>query len=63
LTQKGKQPIELQSAGLDDGVHLAFDGSVPLIESSGNRIAIGPSKQVQINVIAGRSIGCRNNRS
>ena len=55
LTQKGHQPIELQSAGLDDGVNLAFDGSIPLLESGGNRLAIGPSEQAQINVIAGKT--------
>jgi len=53
LTQKGKEPIELQSAGVDATVNLAFDGSVPLIEANGQRIAIGPSEQAQINVIAG----------
>ena len=54
LTQKGRQPIELQPAGLEAGVNLTFDGTVPLIESGGNRIAIGPSEQAQINVIAGK---------
>jgi competence protein ComEC len=53
LAQKGKKPIELQSAGLDEGVTLAFDDRVPLIESNGNRIAIGPSEQAQINIIGG----------
>jgi competence protein ComEC len=53
LTQKGRQPIELQNAGLDAGVNLVFDGTVPLIESGGSRIALGPSEQAQINVIAG----------
>jgi competence protein ComEC len=53
LTQKGKEPIELQNAAMD-GVNLAFDGAVPVIEAQGNRIAIGPSEQAQINVIAGQ---------
>ena len=34
-------------------MNLAFDGTVVLIESGGNRIAIGPSEQAQINIIAG----------
>jgi competence protein ComEC len=54
LTQKRKEPIELQSAGLDPDVTLTFDGIVPLIESSGNSIAIGSSEQAQINVVAGK---------
>jgi competence protein ComEC len=53
LSQKGKEPIELQNAAMD-GVNLAFDGAVPVIEAQGNRIAIGPSEQAQINVIAGQ---------
>jgi len=56
LTQKGRQPIELQNAGLDAGVNLTFDGTVPLIESGGSRIAIGPSEQAQINIIAAKEI-------
>ena len=54
LTQQGKQPIELQSAGLEGGATLSFDGGVPLIESNGQRIALGPSEQAQINVIDGQ---------
>ncbi len=54
LAQQGRQPIELQAAGLEAEVNLTFDGTVPLIESGGNRIAIGPSEQAQINVIAGQ---------
>ena len=53
LTQKGHQPIELQSAAVDSTVQLALDGSSVVIESGDNRIAIGPSEQAQINVIAG----------
>ncbi len=56
LTQKGKEPIELQSAELDDGVTLAFDDSIPLIASGSNRVAIGASEQAQINVIAAKEI-------
>jgi len=56
LTQQGRQPIELQAAGLEAEVNLAFDGTVPLIESGGSRIAIGPSEQAQINVIAAKEI-------
>jgi hypothetical protein len=54
LTRQGKEPIELQSAGLDDSTTLSFDGSVPLIESHGQCIALGPSEQAQINVIDGQ---------
>jgi competence protein ComEC len=56
LTQKGKQPIELQSAGLEDGTALSFDGNVPLIEANGQRVALGPSEQAQINVIDAKEI-------
>ena len=56
LMQKGQQPVELQSAGLDSTVTLAFDRGVPLIESSGHVIAIGPSEQAQINIIAAKEI-------
>ena len=56
ITQKSHQPIELQSAGLDSDVTLSFDGAVPLIESGDQRIAIGPSEQAQINIIAARQI-------
>ncbi len=51
LTQKGKEPIELQSAALEPNVNLAFDGASALIESGGNIIAVGPSERAQINVI------------
>ena len=54
LTQKGKQPIELQSAGLEDGTALSFDGHVPLIEANGQCIALGVSEQAQINIVAGQ---------
>jgi hypothetical protein len=54
LTQKGRQPIGLQHAGLDAAVNLTFDGTVPLIESGGNCIALGPSEQAQINIVAGQ---------
>ncbi len=56
LAQKGRQPIELQNAGLEAGVNLTLDGAVPLIESGGSRIAIGPSEQAQINIIAAKEI-------
>ena len=56
LMQEGQQPVELQSAGLDSAVTLAFDRGVPLIESSGHVIAIGPSEQAQINIIAAKEI-------
>ncbi len=52
LTQKGKEPIELQRAGLDPAVTLAFDGSIPLLEVNTTCVAIGPSEQAHINVIA-----------
>jgi competence protein ComEC len=55
ILQKGHQPIDLQSAALDPGVDLAFDATVPLIESGGSVIAIGPSDRAQINVIAGQA--------
>ncbi len=54
LSQKGREPIDLQTAQLDDGIVLAFDGAVPLIEAGANRLAIGPSEQAQLNVIAGQ---------
>jgi competence protein ComEC len=54
IEQKGHQPIELQSAGLDPDVTLSFDGTTPLIESGDQRLAIGLSEQAQINVIAGQ---------
>jgi competence protein ComEC len=54
LAQKGKEPIELQSAAVEPNVNLAFDGSSVLIESGGNSIAIGPSEQAAINVMAGK---------
>jgi competence protein ComEC len=53
LSQKGKEPIALQNAGLDPDVMLAFDGTVPLIQSGGSCVAIGPSEQAQINILAG----------
>jgi hypothetical protein len=53
LMQKNHQPLELQNAGLDPEVSVSFDGGVPLLEAHGNSIAIGPSEQAQINVIAG----------
>ncbi len=53
LTQQGHQPIELQAAGLD-GVNLRFDGASALLETRGHTIAIGPSEQAEINVIAGQ---------
>jgi competence protein ComEC len=56
LAQQGRQPINLQNAGLEAGVNLIFDGAVPLIESGGSRIALGPSEQAQINVIAAKEI-------
>lgn len=55
IALKGRQPIELQSAALDAQVNLKFDGASALIESGGNCIAIGPSEQAQINVIAGQA--------
>jgi hypothetical protein len=54
LMQKGYQPIELQSAGLEPDVALSFDGATPLIESGDQRLAIGPSEQAQINILAGK---------
>lgn len=56
LTQKGQQPIGLQNAAVESNVNLALDGSSVLIESGGNSIAIGPSEQAQINVIAAKEI-------
>jgi competence protein ComEC len=56
LMEKGHQPIELQTAAVDVNVSFAFDGSSVLIESGGNRIAIGPSEQAAINVIGAREI-------
>jgi hypothetical protein len=52
LAQKGKEPIELQNASVEPNVNLAFDGSSVLIESGDNCLAIGPSEQAQINIIA-----------
>jgi hypothetical protein len=54
LTQKGQEPIELQSAALEPNVNLALDGTSVLIESGSNSVSIGPSEQAQINVIAGK---------
>jgi hypothetical protein len=54
LAQKNKEPIPLQNAGIDADVSLTFDGSSALVESGGNKIAIGPSEQAPINVIAGK---------
>jgi competence protein ComEC len=54
LTQKGKEPIELQSAALDSNVNLTLDGSSVLIESDSTSISIGPSERAQINLIAGK---------
>jgi len=33
---------------------LSFDGATPLIAAGDQRLAIGPSEQAQINVIAGQ---------
>jgi competence protein ComEC len=52
ITQKNHQPLALQTAGLDPAVTLSFDGATPVIESGGHRVAIGPSEQAEINVIA-----------
>jgi len=54
LTEKGHQPIELQSAAVEPDVNLTLDESSVLIESGGNSIAIGPSERAQINVITGK---------
>jgi competence protein ComEC len=56
IAQKGQRPIELQTAALDAGVNLAFDEAIPLIETNGQIIAIGPSEQAQIAVIAGEIV-------
>ncbi len=54
ITQKGHQPIGLQNTALDAAVNLSFDGTSALIESGDHCIAIGPSEQAQINIIAGQ---------
>jgi hypothetical protein len=54
ITQKGCQPIELQSAAVEPDVNLAIDGSSVLIEAGDQRLALGASEQAQINVIAGQ---------
>jgi competence protein ComEC len=55
ITQQGHQPIELQNAAVEPEVNLVIDGASVLIETGDQRVAIGPSEQAQINVIAGET--------
>jgi competence protein ComEC len=53
LAQQRREPIGLQAAVIEQNVKLTFDETIPLIESNGTVIALGPSEQAQIAVIAG----------